>query len=152
MEIKHILKHPQAIPVIARWLENEWGHLSPDVNFSKISSDLRKQKIHHNIPETFIAVENNKFLGTASLVGNDMSTRPELTPWLAGVFVDPIFRNNGVGAELVKTVVAEAEIIGIKKFYLWTANKMNYYSNLGWQFFEQTNYLKKNVTIMSYEF
>ena len=152
MEINHISKLPQAIPIIARWLENEWGDLSPDVNFKNICSNLQKQKIFHNIPETFIAVENNKFLGTASLVENDMATRPELTPWLAGVLVDPIFRNKGVGTELVRTVMSEAEIIGINKFYLWTANKMSYYSKLGWQFFEQTNYLKKNVTIMSYEF
>jgi N-acetylglutamate synthase-like GNAT family acetyltransferase len=152
MEINHISKLPQAIPIIARWLENEWGDLSPDVNFSKICSDLQKQKNIHHIPETFIAVENNKFLGTASLVENDMSTRSELTPWLAGVFVDPTYRNNGVGTELVKTVLSEAEIIGINKFYLWTTNKMNYYTKLGWQFFEKANYLKKNVTIMSYEF
>lgn len=152
MEINHISKHPEAIPVIARWLENEWGDLSHDVNFSKISSNLQEQKNPRTIPETFIALRNNTFLGTASLVENDMSTRPELTPWLAGVFVDPTFRKNGVGSELVKTIITEAEIIGIKKFYLWTANKKNYYAKLGWQFFDQTKYLNKNVTIMSYQF
>ena len=152
MEITHINEHPQAIPIIARWLENEWGDLSPDVNYQNICSNLQKQTDILQIPGTFIAFENQKFLGTAGLVENDMSTRPELTPWVAGVYVDPEFRNRGVGAALVKTVMFEAKCIGIKKFYLWTANRMNFYSMLGWHFFERTNYLKKNVTIMSYEF
>ena len=151
MEIKHISERPESIPEIAAWIENEWGHDSVELTFDNIYSTLLKQVTIHQIPETFVAVENGKFLGTASIVEDDMSTRPGLTPWLASVFVDPEFRNKGVGSELVKTIMKEAKIIGIKKLYLWTANKMDFYSKLGWNFFEQTEYRGKIVTIMSYE-
>jgi len=46
----------------------------------------------------------------------------------------------------------EAKNLNLTKLYLWTANKTNFYANLGWHFFENTKFLNKKVTIMSYDF
>ena len=151
MEIKHVFDCPEAIPVITNWLVDEWGHTSDELNFENISSFLQKQTIMNQIPETFVAIKKGKFIGTASLYQNDLSTRPDLTPWLAAVYVDPEFRTEGVGSGLVKYILKESHQLGIKNLYLWTANKMDFYSKIGWKFFENTIYLKKLVTIMIYD-
>ncbi|MBC8184741.1 GNAT family N-acetyltransferase [candidate division KSB1 bacterium] len=152
MKISHISKHPNAIPIIANWIVDEWGDTAPGVNFKNITTSLKREIIENKIPKTFIAFEKDRYLGTASIFENDMSTRPELTPWLAAVYVDSKYRNKGVGSELVKFVMNEAKSLDLKKLYLWTANKMNFYQNLDWKFFERTNFLNKDVTIMIYEF
>ena len=43
-------------------------------------------------------------LGSAMLIAHDMDTRPQWTPWLAGMVVAPEFRGRGIGAALVERV------------------------------------------------
>src|SRR5688572_13759565 len=49
--------------------------------------------------ETFL-LDDNVPVGTASLVNSDLPSRPDLTPWLAGVLVLPAFRGQGYSAAL----------------------------------------------------
>lgn len=152
MTIIEVSKYPESIPTIANWIVDEWGHASPDLNFENLTKLLKKQKPKRKIPKTYVAVEKDRILGTASVVKYDLPDRLELTPWLAAVFVDNKYRNLKVGSELVSFVVNEAKKMKIKRFYLWTANKMDFYSKLGWKFYDVTEFLNKKITIMVYEF
>ena len=59
---------------------------------------------------------------TASLVSNDLPSRPDLTPWLASVLVRPEFRGRGYSAPLVRHVeAAAAPIESTLWLYTWTA-------------------------------
>jgi N-acetylglutamate synthase-like GNAT family acetyltransferase len=89
-------------------------------------------------------------MGSASLVRHDMDTRPELTPWLAGVFVAPEYRRRGVGAELVRRVMTEAGVQKVQTLYLYTVHSEAFYANLGWSLQERTAYRSQNVVIMTY--
>ncbi len=60
------------------------------------------------MPTTFVALKDGKPAGSASLVNLDLSSRQELSPWLAAVYVSPEHRNQGIGAALVNRVVDEA--------------------------------------------
>ena len=79
-----------------------------------------------------------------------MDNRLELSPWLAGVFVKPECRRQGVGATLVRRVMDEAKALRISKLYLYTMDRAAFYANLGWSLVEHTIYLRKEVSIMSY--
>jgi hypothetical protein len=50
------------------------------------------------MPRTFILLADGEPVGTASLAAHDLDERPDLTPWLAGVFVDPHTRGQGYAA------------------------------------------------------
>jgi GNAT superfamily N-acetyltransferase len=54
-------------------------------------------------------------MGSAAIIDSDMDTRPELTPWLASVFVAKEFRNQGVGSRLVEHVMEEVRKAGVKE-------------------------------------
>lgn len=54
------------------------------------------------------------------LVANDMESRSDLTPWLAGVYVKAQHRGRGMGAALIARVIDEARALSVPRLYLCT--------------------------------
>jgi predicted N-acetyltransferase YhbS len=75
----------------------------------------------------------------------------DMSPWLAGVFVAPSHRRQGIGRALVWRGLEEARNLGLRRLYLYTPNSEGFYSNLGWLAIERTTYRDVNVVIMSYD-
>jgi predicted N-acetyltransferase YhbS len=98
-----------------------------------------------------VACADNTLLGSAMLVAHDMNTRPQWSPWLAGVVVAPEHRRRGIGAALVERVITEARALGFLTLYLYTFSTAQYYTRLGWRFIERTTYLGADVTVMSFK-
>lgn len=92
------------------------------------------------VPTTVIALSGNCLLGSASLIAHDMDTHPELSPWLASVYVAPEHRKRGIGRTLVQRIVAEAASLGLDSLYLFTPDKERFYTHLGWTVLERTMY------------
>jgi len=151
LSVEHLAEHTAAIPMLASWVQEEWGHLDPEVTFEELVSRFAGSTAYHSIPETFVALEGDRLVGMASIIAHDMSTRQELSPWLAMVYVAPEARNRGIGSRLVRTVMQEAETLGLERLYLLTPDKMTFYSRLGWNPLERTEYRGEKVTIMLYE-
>ena len=151
IKIEHLGKHRSAIPEIVSWLHNEWGHLGPDVSLSKLASIYENRTSPHQIPETFVALLDDEIVGTASIVDHDMSTRMDLSPWLAAVYVKAECRGAGVGSQLVQALMDEIALLGLKRFYLFTPNRASFYARLGWQVTEEAEYRGEQVTIMVFE-
>ena len=149
MKIDYLADHPQFLPKLAQWQHDEWGHLRPGDSVERRLARLQTYSQRGGIPLTVVAHENGELLGSASLVRKDMETRPELTPWLAGVFVAPAHRRRGVGAELVRRVMVEAAAQKVPILYLYTVQSETFYANLGWCLQEHTAYVGQNVAIMT---
>jgi GNAT superfamily N-acetyltransferase len=153
MRIEHLAKHREVIPILASWVYGEWGHwMEPDVTLETLMTTFERRTVQGQIPETFVAVECGKPLGTASLVTYDMAARRDLSPWLAAVYVAPEFRNQGVGSALVATVMDQASAMGVQDLYLFTPDRMRFYGRLGWKALEQREHHGTEVTVMVYEF
>jgi predicted N-acetyltransferase YhbS len=91
-------------------------------------------------------------LGSAMLIAHDMDTRMEWSPWLAGVFVAPDYRQQGIGIELVRRVVQDASALRVRRrLYLYTPGVEQFYSRHGWSVVEPTNYRGADVVVMSYD-
>ena len=149
MKIEYLADHLEFLPTLAQWHHDEWGHLNPAGSVESRLARLRSCCQRGGIPLAVFAHENGQLLGSASLVRNDMETRPELTPWLASVFVAPAHRRRGVGALLVRRVMAEAAAQNFAILYLYTVRSKNFYANLGWSLLEHTPYGQQNVAIMT---
>ena len=149
--IKHLAKHMAVIPTLAMWVQEEWGHLLPDATLGTFISDFEERTTPGQIPETFVAIEDDKPLGMASLIEHDMLTRKDLSPWLASVYVPPDSRNQGIGSLLVEAVMQEALAMGLDKLYLFTPDKVRFYLRQGWKVLEHSYYRGVDVVIMVYE-
>lgn len=90
------------------------------------------------IPLALVAHEGATFQGTASVIESDMEERPQLSPWVAAVWVDPEHRGKGLGAALVSAAANEAFARGFDPVYLCaTPENTGFYEALGWQTVEE---------------
>ena len=153
MKIEHLAVHSRVIPILATWVYDEWGHwMEPDATPETLVTTFEERTVRGQIPETFVAVQDGKPLGTASLVLHDMAARMDLSPWLAAVYVAPEFRNRGIGSALVGAVMDEAKALGVQDLYLFTPDRMRFYGRLGWKVLEHRAHQGADVTVMVYEF
>jgi GNAT superfamily N-acetyltransferase len=125
--ITDLKTEPHHIPVLADWHHHEWSSLNPGKTVDQRISAMSSYLADDLVPSTFIAKGNgNDLMGSAAIIENDMDTRPELTPWLASVFVAKEFRNRGIGSQLVKHVMDEVRKAGIMELYLFTVSVYPY--------------------------
>ncbi|MEC9482741.1 MAG: GNAT family N-acetyltransferase [Halomonas sp.] len=136
------------IETVAAWQQAAWGHLNPTLDFLGRCTEVRGECGPAGVPRVFVAMVEAHPVGTASLIEDDMSTRPELTPWLASVFVLPEWRGRGIASRLVRRVEEEARQADVERFYLYTPDQQALYRRLGWQAFEDVSYRGEQVTLM----
>lgn len=148
MQIESIADHLELVDLIAHWHFAEWGHLDPSATLEGWTEGLRGRIRRDQIPTTYVALDENEPLGSVTLVEHDMLTRPDLSPWLAGVYVTPERRHQDIGSLLVRHVVHQVAQMGVKRLYLYTHAACGFYEKLGWRFLEEDVYEGQTVTIM----
>jgi N-acetylglutamate synthase-like GNAT family acetyltransferase len=150
MTIEYLADHLDALPPLAQWQHDEWGHLRPGDTLEKREARLQRYCNRDRIPLSVVALDDGEVLGSASLILHDMETRMELTPWLAAVFVGEPYRQRGIGAELVRRIMTEAGKLDVRLLYLYTVHSEKFYAALGWVLHEHTSYREQKVAIMTY--
>lgn len=149
-QIDPLATHPELIPVLAQWHQQEWQHLNPP------SYDLQARIMEYHqavsstaLPQMWLAHNNGQALGSARLIEHDMETHPELNPWLASLYVHPEFRRQGIATRLIKKVEFVAQQLGFHRLYLYTEDRQHMYQQLGWleQFREE--YFDEMVVVMA---
>ena len=148
IRIAYLADHLDALPTLVDWEVTTWGHLAPSRTPDDVRASFMRRSTRGAIPSTRLALDGATPVGMASLVQQDLTTRPELTPWLASVFVAPHARQRGIGGQLVRAVVADAKALGVPRLYLITPDRMAFYRRLGWTEQEVVEYRAESVTIM----
>jgi GNAT superfamily N-acetyltransferase len=151
VQIVHLAICPEVVPTLASWVADEWGAVLPGVTFADLVTRFEAATIPGRIPETFVAQEGDRPIGMASIVTQDMATRPDLSPWLASVYVIPEARRRGVGTALVRRTTEAMTELGIDRLYLFTPDQVPFYRRLGWEPLKLTRYRGENVQIMVYD-
>lgn len=150
MEIVNLREMPHLLPTLAAWHHLQWEYLNPGRTLEQRIADMQPQLRDGLIPSTWVAVDAGAALGSASLLPHDMDTHPELTPWLASVFVAPEFRRRGIAAQLVRRVMSEAKGGGISTLHLFTPDQARFYAGLGWDVAAEEDYMGDAVTLMRF--
>jgi GNAT superfamily N-acetyltransferase len=135
MRIELLEDVPDALPTVAAWIRIEFPHEFVDVPLADWTRDLCDAQ-GLNIT-TFVALEDGQVVGTASLDASDLPVRPNLTPWLASVFVDPEYRSKGIASQLVTRVEQEASARGVTRLHLHTTDRESFYAQRGWMVLER---------------
>lgn len=148
MTISYLADRPDFIDQLAPLLHAEWGHLHPGATFADRVAMLHRHAGRDALPIALVAHGGDELWGTASLTAADLDERPDLTPWLAGVYVLSAYRGRGLGSVLVRAVEDLARARGFTRLHLVTAGQEAFYSGLGWQTLERRTYLGEAVTVM----
>jgi predicted N-acetyltransferase YhbS len=151
MELVYLADYPDYIPVLARWHHEQWNYLDPSRTVEQRTAWLQTHG-KRTFPTAFVAVENGSTpIGCASLVSHDMSDRMDLSPWLASVYVEPPYRQRGVGSALVRRVMDEARAFAAPRLYLYTPDRESFYARIGWQVYDRRIYRGHLMVMMSIE-
>ncbi|NTV47978.1 MAG: GNAT family N-acetyltransferase [Chlorobiales bacterium] len=151
MDIAYLADHKEVIPMLAQWFYQEWAYLIPGQTLADVERLLGERTNTTKIPVALVAFDGDELVGTVCLKVHDMDTRLDLTPWLAGLYVVAPRRRQGIGARLVSAIEQKAHELGVEKLYLYTPKSESFYSRLGWQLKERTEYHDYPVTIMQKE-
>ncbi len=130
-KIAAVSDQPDLAPLVATWRVEAFFSEPGGYSVEEMTALILAPPVGPK--ETFVLFDHDQPVGTAGVVQGDLDTRPDLTPWLAGVFVRPEFRGRGYATALIRraeTFVAEASV---SVLWLYTLTAEPFYARLGWQ-------------------
>ena len=132
IEIVHVADRPDLLPLVGQWLYDAFwrghGHTLDEVQGWIATATAR-----HGTPQTFVALVDGTPAATASFFPEDLTERPALTPWLAGVYTEPAFRGLDLATRVVRRVEQAAREAGHDTLWLYTTKAEGLYRKLGWE-------------------
>jgi GNAT superfamily N-acetyltransferase len=147
IEIVTAAARPDLIDLIARWIWMQWGNRKGRP-LDGIAARMRTRVAAVGPEQIFILLEDGAAVATASLVRDDLDERPDLTPWLASVYVDPPARGRGHATRLVRTVEDACVQARIPALWLHTEDAAGLYAKLGWHVVGPADDTGHPVTVM----
>lgn len=127
-----VADRPDLVPTVADWL---WRAFWRDEGstLAEVRTLVSRSTARHGPPQCFVLLEGGAPVGTASLAAADLDRRPDLTPWLAGVYVEPAARGRGCATALVEAVEAAARRASVPTLWLYTGTAERLYARAGWR-------------------
>ena len=131
--ISDIRQRPEFFDTVADRIWRAWWE-PHGVSLVYIEGRLRETTVAHDgVPITLVAHQGDTFAGTAGVIPFDLDERPQYSPWIAAVWVEPQFRSQQVGRQLVRRAVECGFAAGHACIYLNARRERgSYYDQLGW--------------------
>lgn len=149
MQIDLLTDHPNYIDTLAPWLLAYWRPFLPEDTLEMRIDKLVRHCNRDTMPLALVAHDGDHVFGTAALRTCDLPGYERLTPWLGGVFVGETFRGRGIGAKLCQAIEAITRTrFHLEEIYLFTLDKTQWYSNLGWSAYLSCEWEGQPGTIM----
>lgn len=141
--IKNVNDSPDCLNTIHTWWSNEWGAEWATITIESINKN--------QLPIIFGYFEGTELVGCTVLLENDLATRPDLIPWVGGVYVREANRGQGIASMLVDHVTNYAFGLGYETLWLYVYppyGPCRVYSKLGWTEVEECEYDSEVVKLM----
>lgn len=135
IKIVNLLDDINHLEEVSEWIWKEWSE-QHNAKLEDVIYRSRHSLSYDDIPQMYIAKYKDTVIGVVSIWRNDLTSRQDLYPWMATLFIKDEYRNKGVGRLLQKKVIAETKKMNYKYLYLTTDHK-NYYEKTGWEFLEK---------------
>lgn len=148
MQVSHIKYFQHWVPIIAKWIYDEWAYVYPQKSLQDIQKTLISRINEREMPITLVAHDERGILGTASLKAEDLDIAPELTPWISSVYVHPDYRGEGIGTALAAEIERVARELGFTRLHLFNPLAQGIFEKLGWNLLKTSRYRGKELAIL----
>lgn len=149
MQISHIKYFQHWVPIIAKWIYDEWAYVYPQKSLQDIQRTLISRINEREMPITLVAHDERGVLGTASLKAEDLEISSELTPWISSVYVQPDYRGEGVGTALAGEIEKISGELGYRRIHLFNPISQGVFEKLGWTMVQTMQYGGKELAILA---
>lgn len=131
--ISDLRQRPEFLDAVADRIWQAWWRDSGHP-LDYIADRLRNENLNADpIPLAMVAHDGTEFLGTCSVIASDLAERPQLSPWVAAVWVEPQARRRGIGGALVDRATQDCFALGVDRAYLCARpERSGFYEGLGW--------------------
>ena len=137
LDIVNLRDARQFFPDVADRVWRAWWKPNGEP-LSELEQELSGVVAATEFPFTLVAVSDGAFAGTVTAITSDLDERPELTPWVAALWVDPEFRRAGIAKALVERAVETMFAQGHPQVYLYAIPTLQaFYLGLGWTLLEE---------------
>jgi GNAT superfamily N-acetyltransferase len=135
LEFQYLAQKPEALPTVAAWYFDEWGHFHAEHTVEDVVERLQGFLNVDCIPFVLLAVLDGETIGAAELKYREMGDIfPDKEHWLGGVYVSAAHRGHRIGSRLVSEIVARAPDFDVTELYLQTPQlDGGLYLDIGWQ-------------------
>lgn len=133
--------------LISSIIIREWGyHYLNGFGFRNVS----EYKLWKDDTFLIIAEEYDKFVGMIAFERYNIAGNSRFTPCICCLYVEPQWRNKGIGEALIQHMRLHLINIGIKEVYAWTIDKETAFwlETKGWRYVIDYNYLDRLVSIL----
>ncbi len=150
-KIDLLADHPEVIPVLTKLFESEWEPYYGPSGPGNAKTDIVNSANRTKLPIAVVAINSGKVCGTAALKMESITTYPDYFPWLAALLVDPAYRRQGIGEQLIDEIEKLAKQLGNKKIYVGTGEKSGMsevtLENRGWKIIDKSEYFMGIVSV-----
>jgi len=137
------------IEEVSLWSWEEWSKAGGKT-LEEVVFRTRHSICKDKVPQVYIAKLGEELVGTVSLWHNDLSSRQDLTPWLASLYIKKEYRGKGLGTLLQQKCIEVTKELGYNNLYLITDHE-NYYERTGWVFLDMAPLNGKTTRVYKYE-
>ena len=130
VEVMHLFEVPGQRPAVARLIHDEFWTTVPGASADSMGERLLQADRADRVPLCRVALHEGQAIGAVNLVERDDDDHLDWTPWLAGMVVAAPWRGRGVGSRLVRTLLADAQRLGMPRVYFGTDGP-GFYIRLG---------------------
>jgi GNAT superfamily N-acetyltransferase len=132
--IEWLADHPELVDTVIGWHWREWSHGEAGASLAVWRARLVTRANRDRVPFTLVAFSGDEPIGCVSVCHDDVDVRfPLEGPWISGMFVLGIARDQGVGRMLVRAAQDAARDFGAEKLWLWTTEAAAFYRRCGWE-------------------
>lgn len=147
LEMKQLSECPEHLQAVGTWIFSEWWfrvHKSPEI----ICNILRTHTEKDRVPYTVVALADGSPVGSCSVMQNDGVHRPELTPWVAAVYVKAPYRKQGIASMILQEAAIIGKRAGIQTLYIdCLETTARVYEKNGWKYLEHLIGDEKSVVL-----
>ena len=132
MEITELSERPDLLEASIKYFWSCWGNESNYIFYKNCIENSLKPV--NALPKFYLALSENKIIGSYALLTNDLISRQDLMPWLACLYVNEEHRKKGVAEKLLNHGLKQSFEKGFSELFLSTGLE-NFYEKKDWRLF-----------------
>lgn len=148
LAVETLFRHPELVPLLAEWFVSEWPDWYGAGGQGDVVEDLRQFAASEvSLPVGFVVFIDGLAAGAGALKAESIPSHKHLSPWASAGYVVPDERGQGVGAALLRAMVAHAQALGYPYVYCGTSTAESLLQRSGWSVVEVIEHAGKPLTV-----